>query len=339
MRTSNSNDILADDKFYWSYVTPKEILHALFKTNSNATGSDGIPTKLLKMVFPLILPIIENIFNSSLQVGVFPTSWKTALVTPIPKINNRIRLTDYRPISILPVLSKILERIVCDQMRKFLEENNLLDLCQSAYRRDHSTQTCLIRVLDGIRRSCDRRMVTVAVCIDFSRAFDLVQHHTLLKRLQNMGFSGSSLRWIFSYLMGRRQAVRDSNDGCLSSYTLINSGVPQGSVLGPLLFTLYLADISEAIEHSEYSLYADDLMICLHCFPDEISDGITKINGDVDRINKWAGRNKMLINAAKTQAIVFGTARYLNALNSAGVPEIRVGDVAVGLHPEIRYRD
>lgn len=198
----------SDEKFYWSNVTPLAIRKAISRTRSNATGVDELSPRLIKMVLPVIMPILEHLFNQSLMQGIFPSIWKIATVSPVPKCKNPAQLKDYRPISILPILSKMLERIACEQMQTFLEENSLLDPCQFAYRRGHSTQSCLIRVLDDIRQAVDNRLITIAVFIDLSNAFDRVVHHTLIAKLRSLNFSSSSLQWICSYLDNRMQAVK-----------------------------------------------------------------------------------------------------------------------------------
>ncbi|KAL6448034.1 hypothetical protein ACFW04_000225 [Cataglyphis niger] len=172
-----------------------------------------------------------HLFNFSLMNGVFPVKWKSALVCPIFKVKNPILVQHYRPISILPISSKALEQIVCAQIRIYLEGFGLYDLCQSAYRNNYSTQTYLIRMLDKLRHKADHRMVTVSVFFDFSKAFD-----------RSLYFSESVLTWMHSYLTDTT-----------SSPSLVRVEVPQSSVLGPLLFTIYLADFSRVIKHCKYN--------------------------------------------------------------------------------------
>ncbi|KMQ81915.1 rna-directed dna polymerase from mobile element jockey-like protein, partial [Lasius niger] len=165
-----------DTSFHWYYVTPLTIRKMLNSATSNVVGSDGISLRFIKQVIHFILPVLEHLFNYSLTNGVFPTMWRSALICPIPKIKNPTMVQHYRPISILPVLSKALERVVSEQIRCYLENSTLYDPCQSAYRSCHSTQTCLIRMLDEVRCAADQRMVTVSVFFDFSKAFDRVDH-------------------------------------------------------------------------------------------------------------------------------------------------------------------
>lgn len=174
------------------------------RIRSDAVGSDGISLRMLKnyIVMHYIMPILEHIFNFFLMNGVFPAQWKSALVCPIPKVRNPTTLQHYRPISILPTMSKVLERIVCGQIRAYLEDAGLYDQYQSAYRSNYSTQTCLIRMLDEVRQAANGRMITVSVFFDFSKAFDKVDHSILIRKLKSLNFSDSTVCWISSYLGG-----------------------------------------------------------------------------------------------------------------------------------------
>lgn len=318
-RASNSGNILAsldfvlneinynDSDFHWRNITPETINRTLFRIQSNSAGVDALSLKLMKIVMPVVMPIVEHVFNFSFAHGVFPDIWKTALVTPISKVKNPTSPQDYRPISIFPLLSKVLERIAGEQIQSYLEEKNLYDPYQSAYRREHSTQTCLIKFLDDVRNAGDSRLITIAVSIDFSKAFDRVNHFLLLNKLKQQNFSCSVLRWFYSYLSSRRQAVKDPCQETISSYTVVEAGVPQGSVLGPLLFTIYTSDLSSCLRHCRYNSYADDLVIYLHWDPHDVHNGIKRITEDIQRINEWSISNAMVINSTKTQAIIIGT--------------------------------
>ncbi|XP_020298168.1 uncharacterized protein LOC109862504 [Pseudomyrmex gracilis] len=194
-------------RFYWKYISPQAIQKTVSRIKTNATGCDEISLKMFYLTMSYIMPVMEHIFDFSLSHGIFPNIWKKAVVCPIPKINTPTASQHYRPIVILPVMSKILEQIVCDQIQAFLEENDLFDPYQLAYRKGHSTQTGIIRVLDDMRLAADKRMITVSVLFDLSKAFDRVHHPTLLRKLEDKKFSTLALRWIASYLEGRQQAI------------------------------------------------------------------------------------------------------------------------------------
>lgn len=186
-----------DEGFHWNYVMLLIIGRMIAKAKSNAIGVDGISLRLLRLTMHNILPVLEHLFNFFLMNGVFPMQWKSALICPILKIRNPTSVQHYRPISILSTLSKALERVVCKQICAYLKDSSLHDPCQSAYRNNNSTQTCLIRMLDEVRHAADRRMVTVSVFFDFSKAFDRVDHFLLIKKLKSLNFSDSILRWVY----------------------------------------------------------------------------------------------------------------------------------------------
>lgn len=167
----------SDNDFHWKYVDPNNIHKTISQIKTGGAGSDGISLKILKLTLPYILPTLEHIFNFSFQYGTFPLMWKSAIVCPIPKTKNPTEISHYRPIAILPIISKIIEKIAGRQIQDYLCESNLHDPHQFAYRRGGSAQTCLLRVLDGIRRAADEKMITLAVFFDLSKAFDRVQHH------------------------------------------------------------------------------------------------------------------------------------------------------------------
>jgi len=166
-----------DSKFYWNHIEPAHVLKALMANKSDAEGIDCLKSKLILTALPCILSVVTHIFNFSFVNGIYPLIWKTANICPLPKVKHPSNLSDYRPISILCSISKALERIAADQIKKYLEVNDLFDPCQAAYRRGFSTQTALIKVLDDVRQAADLRMITVAIFFDFIKAFDNVKRH------------------------------------------------------------------------------------------------------------------------------------------------------------------
>lgn len=344
-QSMNKHDTLDDvltgnfdeERFHWSYITPLRIRRAITRTKSNAVGLDGISLVLPKYTINSTMPIIEHLFNFSLMQGAFPKQWKVALIRPIPKIRNPTLCQHYRPISILPTLSKALERMVCEQIQDYLDDAGLCDPCQSAYRRNHSTQACIIRMLDDVRYAADLRKITVSVFFDFSKAFDRVDHLTLIRKLNNLNFSDSALRWIHSYLTGRTQAVKDDFNGTLSSPLPVVAGVPQGSVLEPLLFTMYLTDFGQVLRHCKYNFYADDLQIYIHCEPRDIHVAIRNINDDIEAIKNWTIANRLLLNPEKTQAIIMGTSRFINSIDLSTIPAVRVNGTSLQYSTSVKY--
>ena len=207
--------------------------------------ADPIPTELLKKVLPAIIHLLTKLVNESLQTGEFPADLKKALVTPLlKKPSLDLTLKNYRPISNLPFVGKLMERCVIEQLLEHIRTNNLMEPLQLAYRSHHSTETALLKVKTDILKAMDNREVMCLVLLDLSAVFDMVDHKILLERLENyFGVTGVALRWIKSYLTNQLQRViiGDTNtNGAKSNSIRLEFGVPQGSALGPILFTLHI---------------------------------------------------------------------------------------------------
>lgn len=313
-----------DEKFYFADLSYKAIQDAINSSTSNAIGIDGISIAVIKLALPCIMPVIHHIFSYSLATGTCPRIWNRAIVCPIAKTKTPTCANDYRPVSLLCALSKPFEKIVASQMMHHLTHYHLLDPYQSAFRADHNTQTALLRVLEDVRHACDSREVSILVLFDFSKAFDRVRHWKLIDKLRSLNFSRSSLNWFCSYLSGRQQATRDTHSGVLSDWKSVRNGVPQGSVLGPLLFVLYLTGFNSVLKYCKYSFYADDLQIYLHCKPGSLSDAVKLVNEDITAILNWAEGLGLLLNVSKTKACILGTRRFIADISRNQPPPIIV---------------
>ena len=194
--------------FYFSSVSPDEVKKHALVIKSDAIGSDQISRKMILLTMKTVLPILCHIFNCSLFSNTFPDIWCQAIVIPIPKVSNPTSFTDYRPISILPFLSKILERIVHDQLSSFLTKNHILSPFQSGFRPGHSTVTALNKVNDDIRYGIDNQQVTILALLDFSNAFNSVDFDILLAVLRSINISAEAIGWFYTYLHDREQYIR-----------------------------------------------------------------------------------------------------------------------------------
>lgn len=267
---------------------------------------DPIPTSLFKTLYGFFETELLNIVNCSLQTGSFPAAFKTAVVKPLLKKSNLdpTILNNYRPVSNLPFLSKILEKLVFIQLNDFLTNNSILEKFQSGFRTNHSTETALLKIVNDFRCSLDFNKLTVLVLLDLSAAFDTVDHRILLNRLRHLvGLSGTALQWFESYLTDRKFLV--SLDTCSSRIHKIHCGVPQGSILGPILFNLYMLPLGSVIRRHgiAFHSYADDTQLYISMSPNDTGpiDALLKCILD---IKSWMAENFLQLNQDKTEVLV-----------------------------------
>ena len=314
----------SDDGFKLREVTLSEVILAVKHFNSQATGVDGIPHIVIAKSLPTIGPHLVRIFNNSIKNGIFPTSWKTSLLVALKKIPILTLPSDFRPIALLCFLSKVLEKLVYDQLVPFLENGKLLDPLQTGFRKYSSTETALLKLTDDIRLGISKRFITILLQFDFSKAFDTVSPTKLLKRLKELGFSKSALIWFKSYLEDRQLKV--SSKTSISESRDINLGVPQGSVLGPLLFCIYMNDIKDHLDQGVYHLlYADDLQVYVQVPPECMHEGISKLNAVANSISRWTNLVSLQLNPKKTKAIYFGSDVFIDRLDKLNLPGIDMG--------------
>lgn len=283
----------------------EEVARRMFEISSNATGSDHLPISFVKMLSPFILPLLTHIFNTIIAEKTFPSSWKKAVVTPIPKSGNPTAPKDFRPISVLPSISKILEKILLAQISYHLDVSNphLMAAHQSGYRRGYSTTTALTEVTHNIYQHLDNQHCTIMVLVDFSLAFNCVKHRILLDKLsREFGFSPAACDLISSFLNQRRQTVKHG-DATSEDLPLID-GTPQGSCLSAMLFSLFINSLPSVLK-CKYQLYADDLQIYVSGPISQVDRLVDIINRDLISIEAWTRHNMLTPNPKKTQAIVF----------------------------------
>ena len=285
-----------------------EIKNIIIDSSTKHCDLDPIPTALLKTCIDDVLPCITHIINDSLTSGVVPACYKDALVKPLLKktgLDHNI-LKNFRPVSNLPFLSKILEKVVLKRLISHLNNNNLNEVFQSAYKKYHSTETALLRVFNDILCDLDNRNVTLLALLDLSAAFDTLDHSILLKRLEmSFGIKGSALSWFESYLVSRSQSVQ-INKTISDSETLIY-GVPQGSVLGPILFTLYTTPLSDIFckYKMNYHLYADDSQLYTSSNVLDLDNHLRQTELCIEDTKSFMDSNKLKLNNDKTELIIF----------------------------------
>ena len=285
--------------FHFKSVSDADVVLAIASIKSNATGPDQINPRFLKIILPYAVSSLTSLFNSCIKLSYFPEPWRNAMVIPLPKKENPKLLSDLRPISILPFLSKVLERLLADQIRLFSSVPLLLSPYQSGFRSGHSCETALIDVSSNISRFLDAGHMVFLVLLDFSKAFDSVNHTLLLDKLGRLfNFGNDAVMLIRQFLTDRSQYVRIGD--AKSTPRPVVSGVPQGSILGPLLFSLFINDAPSCLKSCKFHLYADDLQLYCHCRPDEAFSCAEKVNSDLEALTSWSAANQLLLNPSKS---------------------------------------
>jgi exonuclease III len=318
-------------------TTEEELWKIISKSPAKSCMLDPIPTWLIKECKCELLPIMTSIINSSLQSSQVPASMKSAVVTPLLKkstLDPEI-LKNYRPVSNLSYISKLLETVVARRLTDYMTVNNLHEDLQSAYKSGHSTETALIKVQNDILTSIDQHGVVILVMLDLSAAFDTIDHDILFDRMENtLGITGPALDWFRSYLSGRTLRVKIGRS--FSELLDILYSVPQGSVLGPLLFLIYLLPLGKLIrKHGLYlHIYADDTQLYISIRPISqraVDIGVAKLEACLTDIYTWMSQNKLKLNADKTEVLVLATPQQRAKIS---VPSISVNGEIVQILSE-----
>ena len=313
------------NQFHFSETSGLEVKKIVKSIKTNACGVDDISAFFIKISIDYTADILADIINASFSNNFFPTRWKEAIVKPIPKNDNPVQASDYRPISLLPAFSKIAEKIAAKQMSTFLKEHKLLDKLQSAYKNAHSTTTALLTVSDDIFKAIDESEVTLLTLLDYSKAFDTANHRLILAKLKHFGFHEDALSWILSYLSDRKQKVRTDSD---SDWEYISNGVPQGSILGPLLFTVLVSDVSDNITTGKYHTYADDLQLLLTFKAEDSIQAHETTNTLLNNIAEYSSNNFLKLNTDKTKYILIGSQGNLKKVSEHDLPPLKLnGDI------------
>ena len=273
--------------------------------NNSSPGHDELPPFMAKTCLEGYIEPITHLVNESLKSGIFPSELKLARVVPIFKSGDPSLLTNYRPISVLSFFSKIFEKIVYSIVFDFLCENEILYDYQFGFRSKHSTQQALITLVDKVTKSLDRNNIVISLFIDLKKAFDTVHHKILLRKLYAYGIRGILLKWFESYLTDRSQYV--IYDGVKSEIRPIECGVPQGSILGPLLFIFSMNDICNVSDLMFAIMYADDT--CFLMNGTDLHKLIKQLNAELDYLCTWFKSNKLSLNTQKTFYMIFHRAR------------------------------
>ena len=311
-----NNNILQgiNNPFTFNLITEHDVSKIIKNIKTKAIGKDKINITLIQLCCPVIIPYITHIINECLLSSYFPISWKQAQVVPIPKVSNPTEYGQLRSISILPTLSKVLERVMEMQIRVFLDDHGILPPKQSGFRAGYGCETALADVTDDIIRAWDENKITILTLLDFSKAFDMLNHHILLSILHFIGFSESARRLIQSFLSDRTQQVV-LNEQCSNSLS-VGLGVPQGSILGPLLYTVYTFNFVSSLNHCGSHFYADDTQLYFSFSSGEIDMAQEVINSDLKSFQNIASDHLLKLNPGKSSIVVFGNEYQVNVVKN-----------------------
>ena len=271
----------------------------------SSSGCDGISSKLLKVIEPVIIKPLTLLINQVLDYGIFPDKLKIAKVVPIYKKGDPSLFENYRPISLLPVISKVLEKIIALQLSSYFEKNKLLFDNQYGFRPKHCTEHAALELIDRIINKMDINEIPLNIFLDLSKAFDTIDHTILLSKLKYYGLKGSTLNLFHSYLINRKQYTEIED--IASDILPLQIGVPQGSILGPILFIIYVNDFSQCSNKFDFIMYADDttLSSTVNSFSDNNFSVDTIINEELSKVIEWLKINKLSLNKNKSKYIIF----------------------------------
>lgn len=305
---SNGSLVYIKNSFKFKPTGPEEVENVIRRLkNRKSVGIDEIPVSLLKHVAHIISEPLAHIINLSFETGKFPSALKFSIVKPLYKNKGaKNDIKNYRPISLLNNISKIFEKIMHHQITEFLENQRILSDQQNGFRKGKSTTRAIYQTINKIINTLNRRRTAAALCLDLTKAFDSVNHGTMLKKLDACGIRGAELQLIASFLENRWQCTEEvGKDGekIRSEFGLVTRGVPQGAVLSPLLYILYTNDITNIIQNGNIVLFADDKTVIYE--NSNIQMTKTNIQDDLNKLGKWFNSNSLTLNINKTQLIHF----------------------------------
>lgn len=302
---NNVNIVAISDQFEFKAVNVEYVKTILNSFKDKVNKDDLITTRVLKDAFDIIGYFLVSIINCSFNECIVPVRWKCSKVVPVPKVKNTKNANEFRPINVLSIHEKIIEKVAYKQLAEYIKSKNILIDMQSGFRDQHSCETALNFVLASWKENMQKRQQTVAVFLDFKRAFETLDRSKLVAKLEKMGLSDKALQWIHDYLSDRYQYTHFN--GVNSTAKLNTLGVPQGSVLGPLLFLLYINDIGTCLKQVKLHLFADDTLLTIST--PLLDDSISIMNQELVMLSKWLKHNKLKLNTSKTKCMIIGTTK------------------------------
>lgn len=276
-----------------------------------SSGISGLTSNLFKICAKILVPQLKFLFNLCIRSRKFPKIWKNTIVTPLYKNGDMKNASNYRPIACIPLPGKLLEKCIHMQLYDFLESNHLLNEFQYGFCRGKNTSQAIFNYLDNIYQNINNSIDTIAVYVDFRKAFDTVSHQTLLNKLNQFNLSPNAITLLNNYLSDRTQQVFVNKH--LSDPMTVTTGVPQGSTLGPLLFVMYMNDLPNVFNHSNTLLFADDTVI-YHPITKDFDTSFDIMQNELKMLNLWCRKNLLEVNTGKTKVMYFSS-KYLNSTN------------------------
>ena len=320
-------------RFTLSTINESYILSIINKLkNKNSSGNDEISNKLLKAIGNELSKPLTIIINQCLLTGIFPDLLKIAKVKPLFKRGDTALLNNYRPISLLPTISKVFERVIYSQLYAYFNDNNLMSEQQYGFRAQHSTELASVQLVDHIIKQMDNRYETktpVAIFCDLSKAFDCLNFDIFLSKLEYYGVDGTPLALIKSYLSNRYQYVQFEN--CKSDLLKVKTGIPQGSILGPLFFSVLINDIVKSSRKLSFLMYADDTTIYFNLEDFPALNREQEINKELEKLNLWFKLNKLTLNVDKTKCMFFHKRRAVPSIN------LSMNNIPIDIVPHFNY--
>jgi hypothetical protein len=316
-QTFNINNdliLLTDKTFNLPEVSAEEVENTLSNLNARkATGMDGISSKILKLSAVFLAPILAFLINLSFSTTIVPDIWKTARITPLHKGGDKKDFNNYRPISVLPIMNKVMEKMIFKSLLEYLTTNKLLSEHQFGFRSRISCADALLKIQNCVNRYLNSKKIVVIITLDFRKAFDSISHELLLQKLYCLGFSWKAILWFRSYLDNRRQCVRLKNN--TSKSLRVSRGVAQGSILAPILFSIFVNGLCDLmISICDVILYADDTTLIFAA--DTYEELEKNINEGLVTLSTWITNNKLSLNVMKSNYMVINiSGRRINDLN------------------------
>lgn len=335
--------IITYPTFYLDTVSETEVCNIIMSMKkSNSVGFDGISSNLLIKYLQFFIKPLTYLINFSFAEGVFPSSLKIAKIIPLHKKGERDKIENYRPISLLSTISKVLEKIIFDKIVNFFLKFNILAKCQFGFQKGKSTKSAITNFLKSLYDNLNNKNRCVGIFLDLSKAFDLVNHELLLDKLYIYGLRGKIYMWIETFLSERSQIVEIQ--GYRSDKQNIDCGVPQGSVLGPLLFLIFVNDLPSVVDSMNLTLFADDTSyICSALSQNEV---ISKSQNILNTLSEWFTKNKLFVNTSKTEFMLFKlktpavNESYLLKINGSSIKQVvTVKFLGVHINQSLKWDD